>query len=81
MRLVGIPLQLLWANAQHVRAQVKPVGAKPEPAGYTSQNAGDKGQMRGGSRVPLEGGIQISGDTGGTLWGHQSNFCVLMPNV
>ena len=49
--------------------------------GYTSQNAGDEGQMRRGSRVPLESEIQISGDTSATLWGHWSSFQVLMPNV
>ena len=49
--------------------------------GYTSQSAGDEGQMLRGSCVPLESEIQISVDTSATLWGHRSNFRVLMPNV
>ena len=49
--------------------------------GYKGQNAGDEGQMRRGSRVPLESEIHISGDTSATLWGHWSSFRVPMPNV
>ena len=60
---------------------MKPVEAKTKPAEYTSQNAGDEGQMSRGLRDLLEGEIHTSGDSSTTLWGRQSYFCVLMPNM
>ena len=60
---------------------MKPVGAKTKAAGYTSQNADDEGQMGRGLRESPEGEAQISGDSKATLWGHQSNFRVLAPEV
>ena len=47
--------------------------------GYTSHNAGAEGQMRRGSRVPLESEVQVSRDTSATLRGHWSSFRVPMP--